>query len=69
MLSKAIKDQYNVAILVSGDADFAEVIQEVKELGKHVELATFPGQQCYYLKKCVDRFILLDEGFFEDCWI
>lgn len=69
MLSKAIKDQYDVAILVSGDADFAEVVHEVKELGKHVELAAFPGQQCYHLKKCADRFILLDENFINDCWI
>ncbi|MGB9804980.1 NYN domain-containing protein [Desulfofundulus sp.] len=68
MLSKAIKNHYDVAILVSGDADFVEVVQEVKDLGKHVELAAFPQQPCYHLKKYADRFILLDEQFMENCW-
>jgi len=33
---------YDTAILVSGDGDFADAVQAVKDMGKHVECA-FPG--------------------------
>lgn len=68
MLTKAFKNHYDVAILISGDADFVEVIHEVKELAKHVELAIFPDQKCYHLKKSADRQIILNSDFMEDCW-
>lgn len=42
MLSGASKNLYDVAILVSGDGDLVEAVKAVKDLGKHVELATFP---------------------------
>lgn len=41
MLALASKGNYDVAILVSGDGDLREAVQAVKDLGKHVELATF----------------------------
>lgn len=69
MITKAFKNQYDVAILVSGDADFVEVVQEVKDQAKHVELAVFPSQQCYHLRKCSDRVIILNEEFMRDCWL
>lgn len=68
MITKAFKNQYDVAILVSGDADFVEVVQEVKDQAKHVELAVFPNQQCYHLRKCSDRVIVLNKEFMDDCW-
>ncbi len=68
MITKAFKNQYDVAILVSGDADFVQVVQEVKDQAKHVELAVFPSQQCYHLKQCSDRMIILNEEFMRDCW-
>ncbi len=42
MLSAASKNLYDVAILVTGDGDLVEAVKAVKDLGKHVELATFP---------------------------
>lgn len=42
MLATASKDLYDVAVLVSGDGDLVEAVKAVKDLGKHVELATFP---------------------------
>ncbi len=68
MITKAFKNQYDVAILVSGDADFVQVVQEVKDQAKHVELAVFPSQRCYHLKQCSDRIIILNEEFMRDCW-
>ncbi len=68
MITKAYKDQYDVAILISGDADLAQVVQEVKDLAKHVELAVVPGQKCYHLRDTVDRVITIDDSY-EDCWL
>jgi uncharacterized LabA/DUF88 family protein len=69
MLSKAWKNQYDVAVLISGDADFVEVVQEIKDQAKHIELAVFPNQSCRHLRKCSDRIVLLDEKLMNDCWI
>lgn len=69
MITKAYKNHYDVAILVSGDADFVEVIKEVKDNAKHVELAAFPNQPCYHLKQSADRFIELNIQFMNDCWL
>lgn len=66
MLSKAYTGQYDVAVLVSGDGDFAEAVQAVKDLGRKVEVAYFA--RCYHLKGAADRFILLDANFLQDCW-
>jgi len=41
MVAMGVRDHYDVAILVSGDGDFADAVQAVKDAGKHVELA-FP---------------------------
>jgi len=35
------KDLYDTAVLVTGDGDFAEAVQAVKDLGNHVEVACF----------------------------
>ncbi len=42
MLALASKNLYQVAVLVTGDGDLVEAVKAVKDLGKHVELATFP---------------------------
>ena len=69
MLIKAYKDHYDVAILISGDGDFAQVVQEVKDRAKHVELCVFTNQKCYHLRKTVDRIIELNQDFMDDCWL
>jgi len=69
ILTKAYKNQYDVAILISGDADFSQVVQEVKDMAKHVELAVFPNQRCFHLRTVADRILELNEEFMKDCWI
>jgi uncharacterized LabA/DUF88 family protein len=37
----AHEDSYDKAILVSGDADFIEIVKKIKELGKIIEIWSF----------------------------
>lgn len=69
MLAKAYKGHYDVAILISGDSDLTEVVHEVKEQAKHVELVVFSGQPCFHLQQKADRCIDVGSGFLSDCWI
>ncbi len=50
MLTLAFKDRYDVAVLVSSDADYKAAIEAVKsETGKVVELAHVEGSKAYDL--------------------
>jgi uncharacterized LabA/DUF88 family protein len=61
MLTKAFTDQYDIACLVSGDSDFAEMISEIKErYGKHVELYTFVHPLQDALRLAPDKHSVLD---------
>ncbi len=68
MITKGHRNHYDVAILISGDADLVQVVQEIKDLAKHVELVVVPGQKCYHLKEVADRVITIDNSF-DDCWL
>ena len=67
MLSMAVKNLYDVAILISGDGDFASAIDAVKDLGKHVEVAYV--SQTYQLKTSWDKFIPLTLEYLNDCFL
>ena len=50
MLTLAFKDRYDVAILVSSDADYTHAIETVKfETGKAVELHQVEGARAHEL--------------------
>lgn len=59
---------YDVAIVVSGDADFAYAVQAVKNMGKHVEVAYFEGGISKDLLDVADNRYLLDRNFFHTVW-
>ncbi len=63
MLSHAYKDNFDTAILVSGDEDFAVMVENVKDLGKHVEVANLGGS--YVLRQAADKYILIDRDFLD----
>jgi uncharacterized LabA/DUF88 family protein len=63
MLSHAFKDNYDTAILISGDEDFTVLVDTVKDLGKHVEVANLGGS--YMLRQAADKYILIDKSFLE----
>ena len=68
MLHFAWTDLYDVALLVSGDGDFAYALQSVKNIGKHVEVAYFENNISKKLLEVADQRYLLNRSFFADLW-
>jgi uncharacterized LabA/DUF88 family protein len=63
-----IKNIYDVAIVISCDADYGYAIETVKaETGKHIELATVCGSKSYDLRTICDDYISLDDSFLDRC--
>jgi uncharacterized LabA/DUF88 family protein len=67
MLSMAYKNAYDVAVLVAGDGDYVGVAEEVRSLGKRVEIAFFENNPnsstsmiASDLRMTTDQFISLD---------
>jgi len=67
MLSLAAKNIYDTAILISGDGDFKDAVQAVKDLGKNVEGVFLPKGAADALKKAVDKRIELNREMIERC--
>jgi len=67
MLIGAFRNCYDSLMLVSGDGDFAPVLNEIKEMGKRVENAFFAKSRSSGLISSCDIFIPLDNDFLSDC--
>jgi uncharacterized LabA/DUF88 family protein len=71
MVMMALRDEYDTAILISGDGDLVPAINAVKELSgqdgkkKKVQVAAFDNEfrKCYDLKNAASSFIRLDQYF------
>lgn len=68
LLYFAWNDSYDVAVLVSGDADFAYALQAVKNIGKHVEVAYFESGVSKDLLSVSDNRLLLNRSFLSSLW-
>jgi uncharacterized LabA/DUF88 family protein len=69
MLAQAYRDLYDVAILVSGDNDFADALQSIKDTGKHVEVALFGDTwSSQHLRDAADKAVRIDKRFLKGCW-
>ncbi len=53
MLSSAFQNKYDIAVLVSGDGDYAPVIKKILSLNKSVEIWTFKKALSYRLTKII----------------
>jgi uncharacterized LabA/DUF88 family protein len=53
-------DEYDTAVLVSGDGDFITPVKQVQEKGKKVEVVSINQRTSRQLKQVADRFISLD---------
>jgi uncharacterized LabA/DUF88 family protein len=68
LLYFAWNDSYDIAVLVSGDGDFAYALQAVKNMGKYVEVAYFRNSISKDLLDIADNRHLLDRSFFSGLW-
>jgi len=68
LLHFAWNNLYDVAVLVSGDSDYAYALQAVKNMGKHVEVAYFENNISKDLLDISDKRHLLDAKFFKGLW-
>jgi uncharacterized LabA/DUF88 family protein len=69
MVTHNFKNNYDVAILVAGDTDYAGAIQAVKDNGKHVEIALFGNEgTSKQLREVADKVININPRLLKDCW-
>ena len=59
MLHYAWQDYYDMAVLVSGDGDYAYALQTAKNIGKYVQVVAFESNQSQDLWKIADTTTLL----------
>ncbi len=69
LVVRAYQDQYDTAILVSGDGDFYPAIQAVKDRGKQVEVAAFESNISAEASRVADLHIKLNKTFFTGLWM
>jgi len=69
MLRFALKDNYDTAILVSGDGDFANIVRMVKDEGRKLEIVTFPGTLSRQLMEECDENTEVTPELLEGCWL
>ena len=69
LVVRAYQDQYDTAILVSGDGDFYPAIQAVKDRGKQVEVAAFESNISAEASRVSDLHIKLTKTFFTGLWM
>ncbi|MFQ5772326.1 MAG: NYN domain-containing protein [bacterium] len=69
MLQQAYVDGYDTMILISGDGDYAPVLEEIKKMGKRVENAFLKESRSNALRSVCDVFIDLDKNVLSDCLI
>ena len=69
MLSQAYFHSYDSLILISGDGDYAPVLEEIKKMGKRVENAFLCSDRSDALRRVCDIFIDLDDKFLSECLI
>ncbi len=69
MLLQAVRDNFDVAVLVSGDTDYVEMVQGVKDLGKNVEVVLFDPRGSRELRSVADEVLEIDSTYLADCWL
>jgi len=69
MIRLAVADTYDIAVLISGDGDFAPAVEFVKQLGKQVELGRVSRWPCNRLRDVCDVEVPIEEDMLESCWV
>ncbi len=69
LLTHSFKNNYDIGILVAGDADYVGALQAVKDNGKNVEVALFGRESTSRaLREVADRVHTIDGRFLRGCW-
>lgn len=61
MLAHAFQDNYDTAVLVSGDRDYRRVIEYTQDRGKRVVAAGWQNSTSEQIKDQADQFVSLDD--------
>ena len=69
MITLASRNVFDTAVLVSGDGDFADAVEAVKDMGKHVENACPRCSLARHLQQACDKVVILDSAFLAGCWL
>lgn len=68
ILMRAFRNEYDTAIVVSNDGDFADAVKSVKELGKRTEVAYFKNALSFNLRKNADLVRKMRPSYFSDIY-
>jgi uncharacterized LabA/DUF88 family protein len=68
LVVKALKDQYDTAIVVSGDGDFFPAYQAAKDAGKHVEVMAFESNLSPEAARAADLTVKVTKSWFTGLW-
>ena len=63
LISGAVRDSYDTAVIISGDRDFVPAIEYVRSMGRRVEVMSFESSLSTQLSKVADTVTLLDSAF------
>ncbi len=68
LVVKALKDQYDTAVVVSGDGDFFPAYQAAKDAGKHVEVMAFESNLSPEAARAADLTVKVTKSWFTGLW-
>lgn len=68
LVHHASRQSFDIAYLVSGDTDFVDALQTVKDYGRNVVVVLCDPRGSNALRQTADRTLVLDEAFLKDCW-
>ena len=65
LLGGAMKNSYDIAILVAADGDYASVLDDIREAGKRAYVAFFNDAKSYHCSQAANGFIDITPFNFE----
>lgn len=63
LISGAVGDTYDTAVIISGDRDFVPAIEYVRGMGKRIEIMSFESALSAQMRRVADTVTLLDSTF------
>lgn len=63
LISGAVGDTYDTAVVISGDRDFVPAIEYVRGMGKGIEVMSFGSALSAQMRRVADKVTMLDSAF------